>query len=157
MEADGADEGSEPREPGARPLLEVVEGLVKEAYMVGVVGVDEPGRLLAVDVLGEVTMQEGIVHVHLMNWPLACRCDRQNGVNCGCLDHRRERLLKINSRPLREPADHPPCFVAFQAPAGFEFVMEEPLPSDDVGSARVRDKTPCPVLDQRRVLNLHCS
>ena len=125
--------------------------------MVGVAVVDEPDWLLAVDALGEVSMEEGIVHIHLVYWPLACRCNGEDGADGGRLDHWREGLVEVYTGPLREPTDHPPCLIALQAPVGLELVTKKPLAGDDVGSRRSRNKTPCPVLHQRRILNLHCS
>lgn len=80
--------------------------------MIGMKLVDEPRRLLAVDAFGELTMKERIVHVHLVHWPVTRGGDGEDSADGSRLDHGRERLIKIHTRPLREPADDPTRLVA---------------------------------------------
>ena len=61
--------------PSAGSLLEPVQGARKQANMLRTSVVDEPRRLLAIDLLLKMTMEERVGDVHLMNQP--CTRDRQ--------------------------------------------------------------------------------
>ena len=54
----------------ARGLLEAVEGHVELADHVGVSRVDKPNGLSAVDRLRQGAMEEGVLHVELVDWPV---------------------------------------------------------------------------------------
>ena len=70
-EADGADVAGESLLPRPSRLLESVQGLLQQADIVEGGWVDEARRLLAVDRLLEMPMEEGVLHVQLMNGPEA--------------------------------------------------------------------------------------
>ena len=55
--------------PRTRSLLQAVERLVQPAHHVRARGVHKPRRLTAVDGLGEVAVQEGVLHVQLVHRP----------------------------------------------------------------------------------------
>jgi hypothetical protein len=57
-------------EPRARRLFQSMQGLGQEAHMVGMIVVDEAHMLLIVDTLGEITVQEHILHVQLVHRPV---------------------------------------------------------------------------------------
>jgi hypothetical protein len=66
---------SEPLVPSPRGLLEVVERFVQTTHKLGSSRIDEAGRLLAVDLLVKIAMKEGVLDVHLTNWPATRRGD----------------------------------------------------------------------------------
>ena len=51
-------------------LLEAVQGLDELADVVGMITIDEAGGLVAVDELRQLIVQERVLHVELMDWPL---------------------------------------------------------------------------------------
>ena len=55
--------------PGARCLLQPVEGTGKQAHVVGVLVIDKAGGLLAVHLLRKVAMEKGVGDIHLMYRP----------------------------------------------------------------------------------------
>jgi hypothetical protein len=67
---EGMEKGGEAKEPCPRCLFEAVEGLFEEAHMRGMCRINKPRRLSTIDSLGEFSMQEGIFHVKLVDWPV---------------------------------------------------------------------------------------
>ena len=134
-------------------LLESIQGFGEEAHVVGTGGVDEPRRLLAVNLLLKKTVQECVVHIHLMHGPVSMCSD---GADCGRLDDGAERLVEVNAGLLREPADHPPRLVPLQRAICTEFMAKQPLAADDVRSTGTGDERPRLVYLQSPELVLHC-
>jgi hypothetical protein len=126
------------KEPGPRRLFEPVQGLDKLTHMVRPILVDEAGRLVAVDAFREITMEKGVFDVELVDKPPPCRREVQYSPDGGRLHHRGERLVEVDARSLREPADNPPSFPAVEAAIRLQFVLEQPLAGDDVGLSRAR-------------------
>ena len=65
--ADGADVAGESLVPSPGRLLESIQGLLQQADVVRGGRVNEARRLLAVDRLLKMPMEEGVLHVQLMN------------------------------------------------------------------------------------------
>lgn len=76
--------------------------------------VDKSRGLLAIHLLGETGVEECIVDVHLVNWPLVGGSDGEHNPDRGSLDDGREGLVEVNTRALREAADDPSCLVPFK-------------------------------------------
>lgn len=154
-ETNGLQEGSKAIVPSPWRLLETIEGLVEAADGVGVGSVDETRWLDAVNCLGQGTMQEGILHIKLMNGPAAGDGEIEDGANCGWLDDGAEGLVEVNAGALRETAKYPASLVAVQTAIGMELMSKNPLAGDNVGAWWRRDKIPSAVGHQRRVLLLY--
>ena len=76
-------QGGKSAVPRTRHLLQSVERLVELAGMIRTSYVKEPRRLAAVDNLGQGTMQEGVLHMELMNRTLLRQCQVQDCANSG--------------------------------------------------------------------------
>ena len=82
--------------------------------MVGMISINKSYRLVTVHALSKVTVEEHVLHVELMHRPPACRSQMKDCADCRRFHHRRECLMKVDARSLREPAHDPPGFPAFQ-------------------------------------------
>jgi hypothetical protein len=104
--------------------------------MIGLVGVDEAGWLLAVHAFLELAVQEHVLDIQLVDRPLTGCGDGEHGADrCG-FHHRREGLIEINPRSLIEPANDATSFSPFQFAVGMEFAAVDPFSTDDMRSGR---------------------
>lgn len=117
-------------------LLETIERLVETAHKVGLGGVNKAGGLSAVDCLLKCPMEEGILHIQLVNWPIAGDRQAEDGADCGRLDDGAEDLVEVDAGALGEAAKDPASLVPIQTAVGLELVAEDPLAGDDIGSMR---------------------
>ena len=70
-------------EPCARRLFKAVEGFVKASNMCGVSRICEADGLLTIDLLGEITMKEDVLDVHLTNRPhVGCGDAEEGAYSC---------------------------------------------------------------------------
>jgi len=100
---------------------------------------------LIVDLLREIAMEEGVLHVELMHWPVTSSSKVQHGANGCWLDNRREGLVEVEAGALREVTDNPTRFATLQGAIGMEFVLENPFASDHMSTGWTRYKFPCPI------------
>jgi hypothetical protein len=92
--------------PSPGGLLEAVEGLVKLADHVGVSKVDKPNGLSAVDCLHQGAVEEGVLHIKLVDRPVPGQSESQDSPDGGRLDHRTKSLVVVNPRTLSEAPEH---------------------------------------------------
>jgi hypothetical protein len=78
--------------PRSRRLLQAVEGRVESTHQLRVHGVNEAGRLRAVDSLRECAVEEGVLDVELMNGQTPRDSQSQHSPNSGRLDDGAEGL-----------------------------------------------------------------
>jgi hypothetical protein len=95
-------------------LLQPVQRYVEEADTIGLHMINKSSRLAAVDGLREVTTQERILHIKLMNRPGAGDDQGEHGVDCGRLDHWVEGLIVVDTGSLGEAAKDPVSLVPLQ-------------------------------------------
>jgi len=69
----------------------------KKTDMIRCSGVDEAGRLLAVDRLVQMTMKKSVLHVQLVYRPSARSGDAEDDPNSGRFDNRTERLVVVDA------------------------------------------------------------
>jgi hypothetical protein len=81
-------EGGEATVPSPGGLLEAVEGHVELADHVGVSRVDKPNRLNAEDRLRQGAVEEGVLHIELVDRPVPGQSQSQNSPDGGRLDPR---------------------------------------------------------------------
>ena len=91
-------------------------------------------------------MQEGVLHIQLMNKPATSECQREDCPDGSGLHDRTESLCKIHARTLGESPEDRAGLVTLESPISIELVLEDPLSSDDIGSWRARHKIPGVVL-----------
>jgi hypothetical protein len=118
----------------ARGLLEVVEGLVELADHVGVSRVDKPNGLSVVDCLRQGAVEEGVLHVELVDRPVPRQSQSQNSLDGGRLDHRTEGIVVVDPGALGEAPEHRVGLVPLQGPVAIQLQLEDPLPGDHVGA-----------------------
>jgi hypothetical protein len=140
---------------GAWCLLQYVQGAGEQAHTVGILGIDEPGGLLAVHLFGEMDMEEGVGDVHLVHRPSSGGGKVQNNPDRARFDNRSERIRQVDAGALAEALDHPARLVALECTIGVQLVLEHPLASDDVGAKRARNELPSLVPLQSIKLFLH--
>lgn len=97
-------------------------------------GVDEAVGLLIVDLLLDVTMEEGAGDIELVNRPTVRRHKLQHGANGGWLDHWWERLAEVDARSLVEPTNDPVRFVTLEGTIKIQLMLEDLLSDDDASS-----------------------
>jgi hypothetical protein len=97
-------------------------------------GVDEAGRLLAVDRLLEVAMKKSVLHVQLADGPRTRGGDAEDSPDGRVFDHRVERLVVVDAVLLRETVHHPACLVTSKSAIGVVLMLEDPFPGDNVGT-----------------------
>jgi hypothetical protein len=136
-------------------LLEPIQGLLQETDVIGGSRVNKSRRLLAVDCLVEMTVEEGVLHVQLMDRPGTGDGDAENNPDGGRFDDRTERLVVVDAVSLRKPSNDPPGLMACQGAVSMALVLEDPLAGDDVGARRARNETPGAIVDECLVLISH--
>ena len=105
-------------------------------------GVDEAGRLLTEHLLGEMSMQESIGYIELVNWPGARGSELKNGANRARFDDRGEGVGEVHASTLAKAAYNPARLVALKRTVRASLVSKDPLARDDIGMRRARDKLP---------------
>lgn len=84
------------------------------------------------------------------------RCsDGQDHANGGQLDNRREGFAEIHTGALGETSDNPTGFVPIQGAVRVKFMLEDPLPRDDMGDKWAIDEAPSAVGPKGGELLLH--
>jgi hypothetical protein len=107
--------------------------------------IGETRRLAAVDSLSEGAMEEGILHIKLLNQPVMGDSSGEHRVHGGRFHNRAECLVVVNTGTLSETPKGPASLVAIEGPVSVELVCEDPFASDDVGALRSWNKVPCPI------------
>jgi hypothetical protein len=100
-------------------------------------------------------MQEGIVHIALLNGPVARDGSGEHHANGGQIHNQAESLIVVDPRVLSETSKDPASLIAIKGPISVELVREDPLTGDDVGALRPENKLPCPITHLGPVLLLH--
>jgi hypothetical protein len=143
-------EGGEATVPSPR-----VEGLVELADHVGVSRVDKPNGLSAVDRLCQGVVEEGVLHVELVDRPVPAQSESRNSPDGGRLDHRTEGFVVVDPRTLGEAPKQIAGLVPLQRPVGVQLQLEDPFPGDHVGAMGTRHQVPGVVSLESLVLLFH--
>jgi hypothetical protein len=106
-EPHGGDVGSKPLVLSAGSLLQTIEGFVQTTYVLRPAGVDECGRLLAIDNLVESAIEKGILDVKLTDGLGARDGDVEDKPNGGGLDDGAESLVVVDAKKLGEATENP--------------------------------------------------
>jgi hypothetical protein len=122
---------------------------------VGVSWIGKTHELAAVDSLSEGAMEEGILHIELLNRPIMGDSCGEHRANGGQFHNRAESLVIVDSGTLSETSKDPTRLLAIKGPVSAKLVREDPFASDDVGALRSWNKVPCPITHQGPVLILH--
>jgi hypothetical protein len=103
---------------------------------VGVSWIGETHGLAVVDSLSEGAMEEGILHIELLNQPVMGDSSGEHRAHGGRFYNRVESLIIVDSGALSETPKDPASLVAIEGPVNAELVHEDPFASDDVGALR---------------------
>jgi hypothetical protein len=95
-----------------------------------------PGRQSqeAAESLIQVAVKECVLHIQLVDEPLARGRDAEDDPNGGRLDNEAKGLVVIDALALGEAADHPASLVASQGAIGVELMPKDPFAGDHVGT-----------------------
>jgi hypothetical protein len=107
--------------------------------------IDESGGLLTEHLLLKVTMEKSIRDIHLVHWPAARNRKLENSKNGAGFDNRSKGVMEVDTFTLSETANHPACLVTIKSAIWMKLMLEDPLPSNDIGMSRTRNELPCVV------------
>jgi hypothetical protein len=96
--------------------------------MVGLLFVDEAGRLLVVDTFKKLPMKKHILHVQLVHRPVVRGGEVKDCPNHGGFDDRGECLIEVDPRSLVEAVDDPSCLRRAREPSGRSLFLNTHLP-----------------------------
>jgi hypothetical protein len=82
--------------------------------------VDKPNGLSAVDYLRQGAMEEGVLHVKLVDRPVPGQSESQDSPDGGRFHHRIESFIVVNPGTLSEAPEHIASLVPLQGPVGVE-------------------------------------
>jgi hypothetical protein len=102
------------------------------ANQVGVSWIGETRGLAAVDSLSEGAMEEGILHIKLLNRPVMGYNSGEHCAHGGRFSNRAESLIVVDSRAPSETPKNPTSPVTIESLISAELVREDPFVGDDV-------------------------
>jgi hypothetical protein len=117
--------------------------------------IDEPDGLLTEHLLLKMTMKKSIRDIHLVHWPAARDRKLENGKNGVGFDNRSKGVMEVDTFTLPETANHPARLVTIKSAIWMKFMLEDPLPSNDIGMSGTWNELPCVVALQGIELLLH--
>jgi hypothetical protein len=81
-------------------------------------------------------MEEDILHIELLNWPVMGDSSGEHRAHRGRFHNRAESLVVVDSGALSETLKDQASLVANDGPVNAELVREDPFAGDDVGATR---------------------
>jgi hypothetical protein len=121
---------------------------VQAADKASVSWIREPCGLTAENSLTEGAVEEDILHIELLNWPVTGDISSEHRVNGGRFHNQAKSLVVVDPGELCETPEDPTSLLAIKGPIGAKLVREDPLAGDDVGAMRPGDKLPGPIAHQ---------
>jgi hypothetical protein len=125
------------------------------ACQVEVSWICEPCGLTVENSLAEGALEKCVLHIELLNWPLAGDSNSEHRANGDRFHNRAKSFAVVDPWALSETPEDPASLVAIKGLIDTKLVREDPLASDDVGVTEPRDKLPGPIAHQGSVLILH--
>jgi hypothetical protein len=117
--------------------------------------VNEPNGLSEVDCLRQGVVEEGVLHVELVNRPVPGQSESQDSPDGGRFDHQTESLIVVNSGALGKAPKYIAGLIPLQGLVGMQLQLEDPFPGDHVGAMRTRHQVPGVVGLESVVLLFH--
>jgi hypothetical protein len=102
--------------------------------------ISEPCGLTSENSLIEGVMEEDILHIEQLNWPITGDNNCEHRVNGGWFHNWSESLVLVDLEALSETSENPASLVATKGPVGTKLMREDPLANDDVGATWPGDK-----------------
>jgi hypothetical protein len=128
---------------------------MQAADQVTVSWISEPCALIAENGVVEGAMEDGVLHIKLLNWSVTGNSSSKQCVDGGWFHNQAESLIVDDPRAVSETPKDPTGFVAIKRPIGTKLMCENPLTGDDVGATGTGDKLPGPIAHQSPILVLH--
>jgi hypothetical protein len=97
--------------------------------------------------LRESVVEEGILHIELLNGSVTGDSSGEHRVNSEQFYNWAESLNVVDSMALSETPKDPTGLVAIKGPVSTELVHEDPLASDNVGALRSGNQLTGPIAD----------
>jgi hypothetical protein len=117
--------------------------------------IHEPCGLTAENSLAEGVVEEGVLHIELLNWPVAGDSNSEHHANDGQFHNRAKSLVVVDPEVLSETSKDPASLIVIKGPIGAKLVREDPLVGDDIGATGPRDNLPGLIAHQSPVLVLN--
>jgi hypothetical protein len=117
--------------------------------------ISEPCGLTVENGLAKGVVEEGVLHIKLVNWPFTGDSSTKHYADGGQFHNRTKNLIVVDLRALSETPKDPAGFVAIKRPIDMKLVCQNPLVGDDIGTTGPGDKLPGPIAHQSPVLVLH--
>jgi hypothetical protein len=117
--------------------------------------ISEPCGLTSENSLIEGVMEEDILHIELLNWPITGDNNCEHYVNGGWFHNWSKSLVLVDLEALSETPENPASLLATKGPVGTKLMREDPLADDDVGATWPGDKLRGPIAHQGPVLVVH--
>jgi hypothetical protein len=102
-------------------------------------GVNKARGLLTIYRFLEITMEKGVLDIHLMNGPGVRGGKTKQKANSGGLHNGTEGLIIINTVLLCETTHDPPSFVTSKRAVSVEFMAENPFAGHHIDTCRTRN------------------
>jgi hypothetical protein len=115
----------------------------------------EPCGIITKNSLIESVVEEGILHIELLNGSVMGDSSSEHRVNGGRFHNRTESLVVVDPGALSETPEDSASLVAIKGPVGTKLVHKNPLVSDDVGATGLGDKFSGLIAHQGPILILH--
>jgi hypothetical protein len=117
--------------------------------------VKEFDGLCAVNYLGQHVVEECILDIKLVGWPIPWESKGQDNVNYHGLHNRAKGLIVIDAEMMREPVKNASSLAPLECPIGLELVLEDPLVRDNIGATGARNQVTSVVGHESGILFLH--
>jgi hypothetical protein len=139
-ETSGSHRRGETLKPGARGLFEAIKRAPKTA--------DHPirnriaRRRLHINLLTQLTIEEGVLNIKLRHKPVANRGDNKKSAHSGHMSHRSKSLIKVTVLLLLKATSHKTRFIALKRSIRMGLNLVDPLARDGTNTGRRRNKIP---------------
>lgn len=127
--------------PGARGLLKAVKRAPKTAYHA--IRDRVPRGWLHINLLTQLTIEEGIVNIKLRHRPVANGGHRKKSANSGHMSHGGESLIIITTLLLLEATSHKTSFLMLKRTIRAGLNLIDPLAHDETNMGWRRNQIPC--------------
>lgn len=107
-------------------LLEPIKRLVELSHLVGTT-LNKALRLSHEDFFSQITTQEGIIDIKLLEKPSLRKSNRENKSNCDKFYHWAEGFIQVKSRFLQESLGYNLALCLLTKPSGFSLTLKIPL------------------------------
>jgi hypothetical protein len=100
-------------------------------------------------------VEEGILHIELLNWPVAGDSNSEHHADGVRLHNWAKSLIVVDPRVMSETPEDPASLVAIKGPVSVKLEREDQLASDYIGATGSGDKLSGPIAHHDPILILH--